>query len=368
MRRWSKYFVLALIGSGTTCPGRWIAEPPASIEPIMKGNHSMHKTPQATEAAVVRLLLMDQHRKQVALCKHPDGLYWLLPCGMLPDHQTPLEYLDALAQESLPEEALAALSGQLEANKPVAWIYPSKELLPDTADVLQVVYLLTLAPEQLVGKSARALLYGEIVRFFPLDQLPDDLSPLDEVIIQTVRFAEARQALPIDMREARLAPAIPTYEIEGVSFTHQEPVLVIGGGEEAESVQKYAGRTGRIINITNTRPRWFILVLENGPQIVARPHHLKRASEPQAVAHTRTLSEASAITSPASARKAASTIQAVCIENWNGRAFNVYCKRDLAEEYGTRITRARMREGSLQVYGLDEGRWITNPAIVYQMI
>lgn len=32
-----------------------------------------------------------------------------------------------------------------------------------------------------------------------------------------------------------------------------------------------------------------ILVLENGPQIVARPRHLKHASEPQAVAHTRTL-------------------------------------------------------------------------------
>ncbi len=327
----------------------------------------MQRTSQATEAAVVRLLLMDQHRKQVALCKHPDSLYWLLPCGMLPDHQTPLEYLNAMAQESLPEAALAALTDQLEANKPVAWIYP-KEPLPDLANVLQVVYLLTLAPEQLVGKSVRALLHGETCRFWSLDQLPDDLSPLDEVLIQTVRFAEARQALPIDMREVRPTPSIPVYEIEGVSFTHQEPVLVIGGGEEAESVQDYIGRTGKVVNVTNTRPRWFILVLENGPQIAARPHHLKRTGEPQTVAKTCTLVEASAITSPSEARKAASTIQAACVENWNGRAFNVYCKRDLAEEYGIRITRARMREGSLQVYGLDEGRWITNPAIVYQMV
>ena len=264
----------------------------------------MQKKSQATEAAVIRLLLMDQHRKQVVLCKHPDGLYWLLPCGLLPEHQTPLEHLNTLAQESLPEAALAALSGQLEANKPVAWIYPAKESLPDLADVLQVVYLLTLSPEQLSGKSVRSMLHGEICRFWSLDQLPDDLSPLDEVLIQTVRFAEARQALPIDMREARPAPSISVYEIEGVS----------------------------------------------------------------AIAETRTLVEASAITSPAEARKAASTIQAACVENWNGRAFNVYCKYNLAEEYGTRITRARMREGNLQVYGLDEGRWITNPAIVYQMI
>ncbi len=328
----------------------------------------MHKPSQATEAAVVRLLLMDQHRKQVALCKHPDGLYWLLPCGMLPDHQTPLEYLSAVAQESLPEAALAALSGQLEANKPVAWIYPAKELLPDLADVLQVVYLLTLAPEQLMGKSVRALLHGETCRFWSLDQLPDDLSPLDEVLIQTVRFAESRQTLPIDMREARPTPSRTTYEIEGVSFTHEEPVLVTGGGEEAESVQDYIGRKGKVINITNTRPRWFCLVLEGGPQIAARPHHLTRADQPQAIAKTRTLVEASAITNPTEARKAATIIQAACTENWNGRAYNIYCKCDLADEYGTRITRARMREGNLQVYGLDEGRWITNPAIVYQMV
>ncbi len=328
----------------------------------------MHKTSQATEAAVVRLLLMDQHRKQVALCKQPDGLYWLLPCGMLPDHQTPLEYLSAVAQESLPEAALAALSGQLEANKPVAWIYPAKELLPDLADVLQVVYLLTLAPEQLVGKSVRALLHGEICRFWSLDQLPDDLSPLDEVLIQTVRFAESRQALPIDMREARPTPSRTIYEIEGVSFTPQEPVLIIGGGEEAESVQDYIGRRGKVITLTNTRPRWFILALEDGPQILARPHHLQHADQPQAVAQTRTLVEASAITTPAEARKAASVIQAACVENWNGRAYNVYCKCDLTEEYGTRITRARTRQGNLQVYGLDAGKWITNPTIVYQMI
>jgi len=328
----------------------------------------MQTASQASEVAVIRLLLMDKQRQHVALCKQPAGVYWLLPCGMLPDHQTPLEYLAALAQESLPEAALAALQDQLETNKPVAWIYPPAAILPDATDVLQVVYLLTLAPELLEGKSVRELLHGEICRFWSLDQLPDDLSPLDEVLIQTVRFAESRQALPIDMREARPAPAMPIYEIEGVSFTHQEPVLVVGGGEEAESVQDYVDRTGKVINITNTRPRWFLLVLDGGPQIVARPHHLKRAGQPQAIAKTRTLAQASAITSPAEARKAASTIQAACVENWNGRAFNIYCKRDLAEEYGTRITRARMREGSLQVYGLDAGRWITNPAIVYQIV
>ena len=98
------------------------------------------------------------------------------------------------------------------------------------------------------------------------------------------------------------------------------------------------------------------------------PPSSERAGQPQAVAKTRTLVETSAIPGAASARKAASTIQAACVENWNGRAFNVYCKRELAEEYGTRITRARVRQGSLQVYGLDAGRWITNPAIVYQVI
>lgn len=319
----------------------------------------MHRTSQETEAAVVRILLMDRHRKQVVLCQQPEDSSWMLPCGLIPDHQTPLEYLAVLAKGSLPAATLVGHQDQLEANKPVAWIYPPAEIHPRAIDILQVVYLLTLEPD---------VLHEETVRFWPVEQLPAEVFPLDEFILKAVRFAESRQALPIDMREVRPAPAIPTYEIEGVSFKHEEQVLVVGGGEEAESVQDYVGRTGQIVNITNTRPCWFCLVLENGPQIAARPHHLKRASEPQAVAQTRTLIEASAITSAASARKAASAIQAACVENWNGRAFNVYCKRDLAEEYGTRITRARMREGNLQVYGLDEGRWVTNPAIVYQMI
>lgn len=319
----------------------------------------MQTTLQITEAAVVRLLLMDKCRKQVVLCQQPEDSSWMLPCSLLPDHQTPLEYLAILAQASLPESAATSIQSQLEANKPVAWIYPPAETHPRAAYILQVVYLLTLEPDAL---------HEETVRFWPVDQLPADVFPLDEFILKAVRFAESRQALPIDMREVRTASPLPTYEIEGVSFTHQEQVLVIGGGEEAESIQDYIGRTGRVINITNTRPRWFILVLENGPQIVARPHHLTRADHPQAIAHTRTLVEASALTTPAEARKAASVIQAACVENWNGRAYNVYCKRNLTEEYGTRITRARTRQGNLQVYGLDAGKWITNPTIVYQMI
>ena len=257
-------------------------------------------TPASHQAdvAVIRLLLMDTQRKQIALCQHPTGS-WQLPCGLQPDHETPLEALDTMAYESQPDTVLAALREQLEANKPVAWIYPPASVAPEATGVLHIMYLLTLdTPEQFACQSPPNMLYSEHHRFWSMTHLPDNLAPLDALIIQTVRFAESRQALPIDMRAAR--------------------------------------------------------PLSSG--------------QPQAIAKTRTLVEANAITSPTEARKAASSIQTACVENWNGRAFNVYCKRNLTEEYGIRITRARMREGNLQVYGLDEGRWITNPAIVYQMV
>ena len=139
----------------------------------------MPTPPQTTERAVVRLLLMDHLRQQVALCKQPEDPYWLLPCGLLPTHRTPHEYLATLTQRHLPETARAAVQNQLDSITPVAWIYPSAEVLPDATDVLQVVYLLTLSPELLEGRAARAL-HEETFRFWPVTDLPAELSPLDE--------------------------------------------------------------------------------------------------------------------------------------------------------------------------------------------
>lgn len=316
----------------------------------------MQTFPLTAEQATVRLLCLDRSRKQVLLCKEFGDQHWFLPCGALPGETTPEVFAEALISRSVSSQARGVLLQQIRRAAPAAWIYPpaSLNIVPD---VLQIVYLLSLQPEDL-GNCVTS-------RFWLVEQLPEDIFGLEPILIQSIRFAESRDALPIDMRQRRPARV---YEIEGVSFAHEEAVLIVGGGEEAESVQEYVGRTGRVVNITNTRPRWFCVLLDCGSQIVARPHHLQRAGQPQAVAQTRTLAEANMIGSAADARKAARIIRAACFENWNGRAFNVYCKRELEETDGIRITRARVRQGQLQVYGLGAGRWITNPVIVYQMI
>lgn len=76
------------------------------------------------------------------------------------------------------------------------------------------------------------------------------------------------------MHQAQKTP-VPTYEIEGVGFSQDETVVVVGGGEEAESVQDYIACSGKVIGVTNTRPRWFLLLLDDHRQITARPHHIE---------------------------------------------------------------------------------------------
>jgi hypothetical protein len=127
--------------------------------------------------------------------------------------------------------------------------------------VLQIVYLFLLPP---------TLVESSIACIFPTTELPAHIFPLEPGIIETVRFAESRDALPIDMRQAQ-----KTYEIEGRGFAHHEAVVVVGGGKDAESVQDYIDCSGKIVGVTNTRPRWFLVFLDDQRQIAARPHHIE---------------------------------------------------------------------------------------------
>lgn len=66
-----------------------------------------------------------------------------------------------------------------------------------------------------------------------------------------------------------------SYRVDGIDFQEKEPVVVLGGGEDAVSVQPYLGLPGRICGHTATSPRWAVVDLNDGRRITARGHHLQ---------------------------------------------------------------------------------------------
>jgi len=223
---------------------------------------------------VVRVLLMDQQRQQVVLCNQP-GVDWYLPCGELPDDRTPRDFLATLVHRHLPQAACAALQEALEVAVPSAWLFPPASMLPYFDRILQVVFLLTLDPSIFPASQEDAS-----VRFWPVAALPDAVFALEPLVIQTVCLAESRNGLPlIDLRPATDV----IYIIGGTRYASYEPVQVIGGGLEADSVEDYVGDSGKVIGVTNTLPRWFALRLDDGRKIAALPHHLQPEEvEPEA--------------------------------------------------------------------------------------
>lgn len=220
----------------------------------------------STVYTVVRVLLMDQQRQQVVLCKE-SGVDWILPCGELPDDRTPRDFLVSLVHRHLPRAARAALQESLEEAVPSAWLFPPASMLPYSERILQVVFLLTLDPSAIPASHD-----GAGACFWPVAALPEAVYSLEPLVIQTVSLAEACNCLPlIDLRPARKV----VDDIAGRRFARYEPVRVIGGEPEADSVQDYVGCAGKVIGVTNTLPRWFALRLDDGRQIAALPHHIE---------------------------------------------------------------------------------------------
>ena len=240
-----------------------------------------------TMYTVVRVLLMDQQRQQVVLCNQP-GVDWYLPCGELPEDRTPRDFLATLVHRHLPQAACAALQEALEVAMPDAWLFPPALMLPYFDRILQVVYLLTLNPSTFPTSQEDAA-----VRFWPVAALPEAIFALEPLVIRTVCLADACNRLPlIDLRPARKA----VDDIAGIRFARYEPVKVIGGEPEADSVEDYVGCEGKVIGVTNTLPRWFCVRLDDGRQIAALPHHLQPEAEPElAGADRRPLASASQV-------------------------------------------------------------------------
>ena len=164
----------------------------------------------STMYTVVRVLLMDQQRQQVVLCKE-SGVDWYLPCGELPENRMPRDFLATLVHRSLPQAACAALQESLEEAVPHAWLFPPASMLPYFERILQVVFLLTLDPITFPASPEDAA-----VRFWPVAALPEAVFALDPMVIRTVCLAESRDMLPlIDLRPATAV----IYTIGGTRYT-----------------------------------------------------------------------------------------------------------------------------------------------------
>ncbi|MGH2496535.1 MAG: hypothetical protein ACRDIV_17695 [Ktedonobacteraceae bacterium] len=231
-------------------------------------------SPAHTIETVIRVLLIDQQRQQVVLCKEPGDPHWFLPCGELPDEKTPRDFLTSLVHRHLPRTARVALQDQLEEALPVAWLYPPASVLPYSTRILQVVFLLTLDPGTIPASE------DAWARFWP-----EAVFCLEPPVIQTVVVAESHNWLPlIDLRPTRAV----IDDIADIRFARYEPVRVMGGDPEAESVEDYVGYGGKVIGVTNTLPRWFCVQLADGRKIAALPHHIQPEAGPEPVqAHRR---------------------------------------------------------------------------------
>lgn len=229
-------------------------------------------SPAITVNTVIRVLLMDQQREQVVLCKEPGDPHWFLPCGELPGDRKPRDFLATLVYRYVPRAARVALQEHLEEAVPDAWLFPPASVLPYSTRVLQVIYLLTLDPSTIPASHENA---GAC--FWPVAALPEAVFSLEPLVIQTVCLAESRNLLPlIDLRPATAV----VYAIGGMRYANYERVSIIGGDPEAGSVEDYIGYSGKVTGVTNTLPRWFAVRLDDGRQIVAFPHHIEPQGHP----------------------------------------------------------------------------------------